>query len=99
MTSGFTGKFAVFQAAESGGAAPLVIIGVLSSAVAAFFYVRVIVLMFFSDPVPDGPAVVVPSVLTGTAVAIGAAVTLFLGVVPGPVLDLANHAATHLFVR
>jgi NADH-quinone oxidoreductase subunit N len=99
LTSGFTGKFAVFQAAEAGGATPLVIIGVLSSAVAAFFYVRVIVLMFFSDPVPDGPAVVVPSALTGTAVAIGAVVTLFLGVVPGPILSLANHAATHLFVR
>src|ERR1700684_1849524 len=70
LTSGFIGKFAVFQAAEAGGATPLVIIGVLSSAVAAFFYVRIIVLMFFSDPVPDGPAVVVPSVLTGTAVAI-----------------------------
>jgi NADH-quinone oxidoreductase subunit N len=99
LTSGFTGKFAVFQAAEVGGATPLVIIGVLSSAVAAFFYVRVIVLMFFSDPVPNGPAVVVPSALTGTAVAIGAAVTLFLGIVPGPILSLANHAATHLFVR
>jgi len=55
--------------------------------------------MFFSDPVPDGPAVVVPSALTGTAVAIGAAVTLFLGIIPGPVLSLANNAATHLFVR
>ena len=99
LTSGFTGKFAVFQAAESGGATPLVIIGVLSSAIAAFFYVRIIVLMFFSDPVPDGPALVVPSALTGTAVAIGAVVTLFLGIVPGPVLDLANHAANHLFVR
>lgn len=99
LTSGFTGKFAVFQAGEAGGATPLVIIGVLSSAVAAFFYVRVIVLMFFSDPVPDGPAVVVPSALTGTAVAIGAAVTLFLGIVPGPILSLANNAATHLFVR
>ena len=99
LTSGFTGKFAVFQAAEAGGATPLVIIGVLSSAIAAFFYVRIIVLMFFSDPVPDGPALVVPSALTGTAVAIGAAVTLFLGIVPGPILDLANHAANHLFVR
>jgi hypothetical protein len=38
-------------------------------------------------------------VLTGSAVAIGAAVTLFLGVYPGPILDMANHAATHLFVR
>jgi NADH-quinone oxidoreductase subunit N len=99
LTSGFTGKFAVFQAAEAGGATPLVIIGVLSSAIAAFYYVRIIVLMFFSDPVPDGPALVVPSALTGTAVAIGAAVTLFLGIVPGPILSLASHAANHLFVR
>ena len=52
LTSGFIGKFAVFQAAIAGGATPLVIIGVVSSAIAAFFYVRVIVLMFFSDPVP-----------------------------------------------
>ena len=93
LTSGFTGKFAVFQAAEAGGAIPLVIVGVLSSAIAAFFYVRVIVLMFFSDPVPDGPAVVVPSALTGSAVAVGAAVTLFLGIIPEPVLSLANNAA------
>jgi NADH-quinone oxidoreductase subunit N len=99
LTSGFTGKFAVFQAAVGGGATPLVIVGVLSSAIAAFFYVRVIVLMFFSDPVPDGPAVVVPSVFTGTAVAVGAVATLVLGIVPGPVLSLANHAASQLFVR
>jgi NADH-quinone oxidoreductase subunit N len=99
LTSGFTGKFAVFQAAVAGGALPLVIVGVLSSAIAAFFYVRVIVLMFFSDPVPDGPAVVVPSLFTGTAVAVGAAATLVLGIVPGPVLTLANHAASQLFVR
>jgi NADH-quinone oxidoreductase subunit N len=72
---------------------------VLSSAIAAFFYVRVIVLMFFSDPVPDGPEVVVPSVFTGAAVAVGAVATIFLGIVPEPVLSLANHAATQLFVR
>src|SRR6202034_1404379 len=42
LTSGFVGKFAVFQAAIAGGATPLVIIGVVSSAIAAFFYVRVI---------------------------------------------------------
>ena len=65
LTSGFAGKFAVFSAAIAGGATPLVIVGVLASAIAAFFYVRVIVLMFFSDPVPDGPVVAVPSVFTG----------------------------------
>jgi NADH-quinone oxidoreductase subunit N len=99
LTSGFTGKFAVFQAAVAGGATPLVIIGVLSSAIAAFFYVRVIVLMFFSDPVEDGPEVVVPSLFTGTAVGFGVVSTLVLGIVPGPVLSLAQHAANQLFVR
>lgn len=61
LTSGFAGKFAVFKAAAEGGAMPLVIVGVISSAIAAFFYIRVIVLMFFSEPKPDGPSVAVPS--------------------------------------
>jgi NADH-quinone oxidoreductase subunit N len=98
LTSGFTGKFAVFQAAIAAGETPLVIVGVVSSAIAAFFYVRVIVLMFFSDPIPDGPEVVVPSVFTGTAVGLGVVATLVLGIVPQPVLSLASHAANQLFV-
>jgi proton-translocating NADH-quinone oxidoreductase chain N len=99
LTSGFMGKFAVFQAAVAGGAIPLVIVGVLSSAVAAFFYVRIIVLMFFSDPAPDAPAVVTPSVLTSAVVALGVVGTVVLGVAPQPLLDLASHAAKQLFVR
>ena len=98
LTSGFTGKFAVFQAAIAAGETPLVIVGVVSSAIAAFFYVRVIVLMFFSDPIPDGPEVVVPSIFTGTAVGFGVVATLVLGIVPQPVLSLASHAANQLFV-
>ena len=99
LTSGFTGKFAVFQAAISGGALPLVIVGVLSSAILAFPYVRVIVLMFFSEPAPDGPVVVRPSAFTGVAVGLGAVVTLVLGVAPQPLLNVAQHAASQLFVR
>src|SRR6201989_1606333 len=99
LTSGFTGKFAVFSAAIAGGATPLVIVGVVASAIAAFFYVRIIVLMFFSAPVPDGPVVAVPSVFTGTAVSLGALSAVVLGIVPEPLLSLANHAATQLFVR
>jgi NADH-quinone oxidoreductase subunit N len=97
LTSGFTGKWAIFTAAWEGGAWPLVIVGVLMSAVAAFFYVRVIVLMFFSDPVGEGPTVALPSALTTAVIAVGAAVTLVLGVVPQPVLDLARQAGE--FVR
>ncbi len=97
LTSGFTGKFAVFQAASGSGATALVIVGVLSSAVAAFFYIRVIVVMFFSDPRADGPTVAVPSPLTGAAIGLGAVVTVVLGVAPEYFLHLANQAS--LFVR
>ncbi|MFG3252072.1 NADH-quinone oxidoreductase subunit NuoN [Streptomyces sp. NPDC048172] len=97
LTSGFAGKFAVFKAAAEGGAGALVVVGVIASAIAAFFYLRVIVLMFFSEPQPDGPSVAVPSVLTTSAIAIGVAVTLVLGVAPQYFLDLAGHAG--VFVR
>jgi NADH-quinone oxidoreductase subunit N len=99
LTSGFTGKFAVFQAAERGGAVALVVVGLVASAIAAFFYVRVIVLMFFSEPAADGPVIVRPSVLTYGAIGIGTVVTLVLGVAPQPLLDLANHAAQLGFIR
>jgi NADH-quinone oxidoreductase subunit N len=97
LTSGFMAKFAVFQAATEGGATALVIVGVIASAVTAFFYARVVVLMFFQEPAPDGPTVAIPSGLTAAAIAVGLAVTVVLGVYPQSVLELANDAA--VFVR
>ena len=97
LTSGFTGKNAVFTAAIEGGATPLVIVAVVASAVAAFFYARVIVLMFFTEPPVDGPSVVVPSALTTIAIAVSAAFTILLGIAPQPVLDLVINAG--LFIR
>ena len=93
LTSGFTGKFAVFQAAWAADARALVVVGVLMSAVAAFFYFRVIVRMYFSPQTPEGPWVVVPSPLTTLAIALGVLVTLMLGVYPSQVLDLAGQAS------
>ncbi|MGB3355313.1 MAG: NADH-quinone oxidoreductase subunit NuoN [Mycobacterium sp.] len=92
LTSGFVSKFAVFKAAGEGGAIPLVVVGVFASAIAAYFYVRVIVLMFFTDRPDDGPVVVVPSVLTTAVVTVTAAVTFMLGALPQPLLDLVNSA-------
>jgi NADH-quinone oxidoreductase subunit N len=97
LTSGFAGKFAVFKAAAEGGAMPLVIVGVVSSAIAAFFYIRVIVLMFFSEPKPDGPTVAVASPMTTAAITLGVLVTLVLGLAPQYFLDLADKAG--IFVR
>lgn len=97
LTSGFIGKFAVFAAAIEAGAMWLVLVGVVASLIAAFFYVRVIVVMFFREPGPQTASVAVPSAFTTVALAAGATVTIVLGIVPQPLLDLVGNA--DLFVR
>jgi NADH-quinone oxidoreductase subunit N len=89
LTSGFTAKFAVFAAALGDGMAPLVVIALVASAIAAFFYVRVIVLMYFSEPAPDGPTVTVPGAFTTAAITLGVIVTLLLGIAPTLALNWA----------
>ncbi len=89
LTSGFTGKFAVFSAAVADGMAPLVVVALVASAVAAFFYLRVVVLMYFSEPAADGPTVSVPGAFTTAAITLGVVVTLLLGVLPTFALDWA----------
>jgi NADH-quinone oxidoreductase subunit N len=93
LTSGFTGKFAVFRAATEVGAWPLVVVALVTSAVAGYFYLRLVVLMYFSEPAEDGPTVGVPGLPTTIVLAVTVTATLVLGVVPGSVLDLADRAA------
>lgn len=69
------------------------IVGVVASGVAAYFYVRVIVSMFFTEATEDTPHVVAPGILSKAAIAVCAAVTVALGVFPQPLLDLADQAA------
>jgi NADH-quinone oxidoreductase subunit N len=109
LTSGFFGKYAVFTAALASGnevgdslggwMTGLVVLGVIASAIAAFFYVRVIVLMFFSEPAADGPSIAVPTTGTVAVIALSLLVTVGVGVFPQPMLDLANQAASGLFIR
>jgi NADH-quinone oxidoreductase subunit N len=97
LTSGFTAKFAIFKSAIEGGATPLVVIALVASAIAAFFYVRIIVLMFFQEPLVDGPIVTATTWFNGIAIGLGLAVTVVLGIVPQGLLDLAGKAVP--FVR
>ena len=99
LTAGFTGKFAVFTAAVEGDLWWLALIGVLASAAAVFFYVRLVVLMYFTDPVgTPGEGTTVIGGEGFTVVAIGAAAvgTVLLGVLPSPVLELLADAARFL---
>jgi len=97
LTSGFIGKFSIFSAAYESGSTSILIAGVLSSAVAAFFYIRVIVLMFFKDPVEDGTSVVIPSALTTMTITVSSVLTLILGIYPAPLIDFIATTAT--FIR
>lgn len=96
LSSGFIGKFAVFKAAGQSGAIALVIVGVISSGIAAYFYVRVIVMMFFTDPPEDAPDVVPPSAISVAVVGLTLLITFALGVFPQPLLDLTESAARFL---
>ena len=97
LTSGFIGKFSIFSAAYASGSTAVLIAGVLSSAIAAFFYIRVIVLMFFKDPIEDGTSVVIPSALTTTTIAITSVITLVLGIYPAPLINFI--ASSAFFIR
>jgi NADH-quinone oxidoreductase subunit N len=97
LTSGFVAKFAVFGAAIDSGEAWLVIFGVITSMLLAFPYLRVVVMMWLSEPAETTPAVSIPGGLTAAALMIGVIATLVLGVAPAPLLDLTSNAAE--FVR
>jgi NADH-quinone oxidoreductase subunit N len=93
-TAGFMAKVLVFQAAVRAGGWPLVLVAVLASVVGAFFYLRVIALMYMRDA--EEPAPVPASVLGGLALAVPAVLTLVLGAVPGVLLDLLHGASALL---
>ena len=91
LTAGFVGKFAVFKAAYH-VAGPLVVMALVFSAIAAFYYLRIVVLMFFAQPPENGPTIAIPGWSTSIALTLGVLVTIVLGIVPQPVLDLASKA-------
>ncbi len=90
-TAGFIAKFTAFKAAVDAGHWPLVLIAVLASVVAAFFYLRVIVLMYMQDPQDE----IVPETrpVPAVAMAVPAALTLLFGVFPQIVFGFLRSAA------
>ena len=90
LTSGFIAKFGVFQDAWQAGFEWLVIVAVLASVIAFFFYLRVIVTMFMEEPSGDDHASV--GVVARWVLALVAIVTVVLGILPAPLLELAGDA-------
>lgn len=95
LTAGFIGKWAVFATALEGGWGWLAVVGVLLSLVAAVYYLRVIAIMFFREPV-DGPEVTDTSAATLIVVVLGLVATVVLGIVPGPAMGFFQNASEFL---
>jgi NADH-quinone oxidoreductase subunit N len=92
LTSGFIAKFGVFRQAWEADYHWLVVVAVLASVIAFFFYLRVIVVMYMQEP--EDEAVPAPSIVVRSALALVAAATIFFGILPTPLLELAGDALT-----
>ncbi len=95
MTGGFFAKFYVFSAALQANLVGLTIIGVLNSAVGAYYYLRIIVMMYMREAREGVPATPISPAL-GVALAISVAATLYLGLLPGRILEYASRSAAEL---
>lgn len=91
-TAGFIAKFEVFAAGISAGYAPLVVVAVLASAVAAFFYLRVIVLMFLQSPPEWSTEPRSTPPMLGVAAVAAVAIVAVFGLFPAPLLEWARDA-------
>ena len=95
ITGGFFAKFYVFSAALQANLVGLVVIGVLNSAVGAYYYLRIIVAMYMREAREEIPIASVPPSL-GIALAASLLITIYLGVLPGRVLEFASQAVADL---
>jgi NADH-quinone oxidoreductase subunit N len=97
-TGGFLGKFFAFQAALDTRVIWLVVIAAINSVIGAYYYLRVIIAMYFWEPSKEyTPSKVAPAVVF--ALSIAAIGTLYLGILPGQVLNYAKAAADSLFAH
>jgi NADH-quinone oxidoreductase subunit N len=95
ITGGFFAKFYVFSAALQANLVGLTIMGVLNSAVAAYYYLRIIIVMYMREARENAPLPRIPAGV-GIAVALSLAATIYLGVLPGRVLEYASQSVAAL---
>ena len=95
MTGGFFAKFYVFSAAVKANLIWLTLIGVVNSAIGAYYYLRIIVVMYMREARKPVPVTRIPFGL-GLALAVSVAATLYLGILPNRVLQYAQQSAEEL---
>ena len=94
LTGGFFGKFYIFKAALDANLVWLTVLGLLNSAVAAYYYLRIVVVMYMQPPAGDSDALEAPAAGISVTIWATAVATVLLGVAPGFVLDFAGRSAS-----
>lgn len=90
--AGFFGKYYVFAGAVQAGYTWLAILGVLMSVISAYYYLRLVVLMYFSEREKDAPVIAVPTSGLGLAALVLSAIALLgFGIYPSVVLNFISH--------
>ena len=95
-TAGFIGKWYIFSAAVSAGYYGLAIIGVLTSVISVFFYLRVVVMMYMQERGTEAPRIHV-NAISMTALTVAIAAIFYLGILPTQVLNLAAQSIATIF--
>jgi len=95
VTGGFFAKFYVFSASLQSDLVGLTIIGVINSAIGAYYYLKIIVVMYMREPREEVPVLSMPLAL-GAALAISMAATIYLGVVPDRMLIFLRQSSKEL---
>jgi len=95
MTGGFFAKFYVFSAALKANLVWLTLIGVINSAVGAYYYLRIVVVMYMRESRREVPVTPIPFGL-GLALVISVVTTLYLGLFPNRILEYTQQSARAL---
>ena len=93
LTGGFFGKFYIFRAALESHLVWLTVLGLLNSAVAAYYYLKLLVVMYFDEPGEVANSLGSPGAGLQAALIIPAIGTFILGIVPGVVLNFARNSS------
>ena len=96
-TAGFIGKYYIFIAAISAGYYGLAIIGVLTSVVSVFFYLRVVVNMYMAEPAAGTPVHARVTGMGMAALALAIVAIFYLGILPTQVINLASESIATIF--
>jgi NADH-quinone oxidoreductase subunit N len=94
-TVGFVGKFFIFRAAIDAGQIWLAVVGVITSLISAYYYLRVVIMMYMRAGEPETRS----ESWLNISVAITATATFVLGILPGPILSLAEQSGLLGLVR